>query len=165
MSYKEDRDWTIFAHAGLNQWRHQKFICGGHRGGQKSKNCRKWLSLAIFSSDGGQVGGTEPPTGGYLPHPHAPLMPPLVLMPSATIFDCFLRGEIICYAKQTNKQTTTTTSTTTTTIILTHLSKRKVSSIFDCFLRGEIICYAKQRNKQTNKQQQQQQHQQQKQQS
>ena len=68
MSYKEDRDWTIFAHAGLNAIRN----------------------------------------------------------PSSTV-----SFEVRSSAMQKNKQTTTTTTTTsstTTTTILTHLSKRKVSS-------------------------------------
>ena len=49
----------------------RNFLWGGHRGGKmwfwggkNPKTCRKWLILAIFSSDrGGQV-GAEPPTGG-----------------------------------------------------------------------------------------------------
>ena len=55
-----------------------------------------------------------------------------VLMPSATHLRLFpSRWDHLLCKKKTNKQTkttTTTTSTTTTTTILTHLSKRKVSS-------------------------------------
>ena len=72
MSHKEDRDWTIFAHAGLNAIR----------------NPSSTVSFKVRSSS---------------------------------------------MNKQTNKQTTQQTNkqiktTTTTTTILTHLSKRKVSS-------------------------------------
>ena len=41
-------------------------------GAKFKKKYRKWLILAIFSSDGGKWGEAEPPTGGGNA-PHAPL--------------------------------------------------------------------------------------------
>ena len=73
------------------QWRHQKFFCGGHRGGKmrfwggkNPKICRKWLMLAIFFFwRGASGGGAEPPTGGAFPPPPVP-PPPL----DAAVFAC-----------------------------------------------------------------------------
>ena len=53
------------------------FFCGGHRGGKmrfwggkNPKSCRKWLILAIFSSDGeGASGGRASNWGAFPPWP------------------------------------------------------------------------------------------------
>ena len=58
------------------QWRHQKFFCGGHRGGKmwfwggkKSKICRTWLILAIFFFWlGSKWGGQSLRRGAFAPH-------------------------------------------------------------------------------------------------
>ena len=71
-----------------NQWRHQKKIFVGYRGGKmrlwggkNPKNCQKWLILTIFFLlTGGGASGEEPPRGGQ--------MPPL---DAATETNCYIR--------------------------------------------------------------------------
>ena len=61
-------------HVLNNQWRHQNFLWGGHRGGKmrfwggkNPKICWKWLILAIFSFWWGKVGGRSSDWVGQMP--------------------------------------------------------------------------------------------------